>query len=234
MKSLFLLCIFGIFASAKSCNNTIAKDCKELHENGQNCSGVYTIKPDHLPAFEAYCDMSKGVGYTVLQRRMDGTVNFYQDWANYLKGFGDLKGEFWLGLDKIHRITTSCNGSLRIDMEDFAGEKRSAFYSQFSLKGADEKYSLKVSGYSGNAGDSLTQHNGRRFTTHDQDNDDSQTVNCAFASRGAWWYSSCHFSNLNGLYLAGQHPSNGNGVNWSSWKGINYSLRITEMKVLRY
>ena len=181
---------------------------------------------------QVYCDMSSSAGFTVIQRRMDGTVNFYQDWANYLKGFGDLKGEFWLGLDKIQRLTTS-SSSLRIDMQDFAGTKRHAVYSQFSLNGADKKYSLQVSGYTGDAGDGLTQHNGKEFTTHDQDNDDSQSSNCAVASRGAWWYSSCHNSNLNGLYLAGQHSTNGIGVNWDSWRGINYSLRITEMKVKR-
>ena len=180
---------------------------------------------------QVYCDMSNGGGFTVFQRRMDGTVNFYQAWAGYLKGFGDLKGEFWLGLDKIHRLTKS-SSSLRIDMEDFTGTQRQAVYSQFSLKGADQKYSLEVSGYTGNAGDGLSEHSGKKFTTHDQDNDDSST-NCAVVSRGAWWYSSCHNSNLNGLYLAGQHESNGNGVNWDSWRGINYSLRITEMKIKR-
>ena len=39
-----------------TCSNTfiacIARDCKELYEKGHTCSGVYSIKPDKLPAFE--------------------------------------------------------------------------------------------------------------------------------------------------------------------------------------
>ena len=176
-----------------------------------------------------------GGGWTVFQRRMDGTVDFYQTWADYLKGFGDLKGEFWLGLNKIHRLTdilAQNSSTLRVDMEDFSGIKRYAKYNLFYLNSADSKYSIIVSGYTGNAGDSLSQHNGKKFTTRDQDNDDSST-NCAVASQGAWWYASCHHSNLNGLYLVGEQTSAGNGVNWDIWRGINYSLKVTEMKTRR-
>ena len=110
-------------------------DCKAYYDAGDRCSGVYTIKPDYLPAFDVcstfnvmnnkilssghiYCDMdTDGGGWTVLQRRMDGTVNFNRDWADYNKGFGDLDGEHWLGLNKIYQIThKSSNEILRILM----------------------------------------------------------------------------------------------------------------------
>ena len=34
----------------------------------------------------------------MIQRRMDGSVNFYRGWAEYKKGFGDINTEFWIGI----------------------------------------------------------------------------------------------------------------------------------------
>ena len=112
--------------------------------------------------------MSNGGG-SVFQRRMDGTVDFYLNWADYVKGFGDLNREFWLGLNKINRLTAAQSNRLRVDLEDFAGNKRFATYSTFKVGNADTKYTLTVSGYGGDAGDSLTYHNGMKFSTKDQD-----------------------------------------------------------------
>ena len=170
-----------------------------------------------------------GGGWTVFQRRMDGTVNFYRSWKDYLCGFGDLDGEFWLGLNKIHRLT-SRNSTLRVDLQDFRGNKRYAKYSIFNVGDSDTKYKLLVQGYTGDAGDSLKWHNGMKFTTRDHDNDASSD-NCAVRFKGAWWYIHCHASNLNGLYLSGSHTSYADGVCWSHWLGQYYSLKFTEMKV---
>ena len=84
--------------------------------------------------------------------------------------------------------------------------------------------------FSGNSGDSLAVHRGMPFTTKDQDND-NWGHNCAITFKGAWWYRRCHSSNLNGLYLRGNHSSYANGVNWKDWKGHHYSLKRTEMKI---
>ncbi|KAL9985587.1 hypothetical protein ACROYT_G008009 [Oculina patagonica] len=93
-------------------NKTLAKakDCAELYRSGQRISGVYTIDPDGSGAFDVFCDQTTaGGGWTVFQRRMDGSVDFYGGWADYKNGFGNLSGEFWLGLDKIHRLTKTKN-----------------------------------------------------------------------------------------------------------------------------
>uniref|UniRef100_A0A1X7SU91 Fibrinogen C-terminal domain-containing protein n=1 Tax=Amphimedon queenslandica TaxID=400682 RepID=A0A1X7SU91_AMPQE len=120
--------------------------------------------------------MSNGSDWTVFQRRMDGSVDFYRKWTEYVKGFGDLNGEFWLGLDKIHRLTATGNTSLRVDLEDFEGVSVFAYYSTFIVGGAHTSYTLTVGGYSGRAGDSLAIHDNMKFTTHDCDNDNSHTI----------------------------------------------------------
>ncbi len=50
-------------------------------------------------------------GWTVFQRRKDESVNFYNEWIDYARGFGSLTGEFWLGLRKLHRITSLSRGA---------------------------------------------------------------------------------------------------------------------------
>ena len=213
------------------------RDCREALELGQICSGVYSVKPDDLPPFDVYCDMeSDGGGWAVFQRRMDGTQDFYLYWDDYVRGFGDLKGEFWLGLSKLHRLTASDpmanTAELRVDLADFANNKAYAKYSTFKVHASDSKYRLTVSGYMGNARDGLAHHNGRPFSTRDRDND-ANSGQCAVSYKGAWWYGSCHDSNLNGLYLSGSQSSFADGVNWELWKGNRYSLKMSEMKVRR-
>ena len=208
----------------------VYNNCKDALTQGQTTSGVYTIQPDSQPAFQVYCDMeTDGGGWTVFQRRMDGSVDFYRNWTDYQEGFGNLSREFWLGLDKIHRLTSTVT-ELRVDLQDFKGNSAYAQHTTFSVGDSASKYTLSVSGYSGTAGDSLAEQNGRRFTTRDQDNDASGD-NCAQLYKGGWWYYACHRSNLNGLYHGGSHSSYADGVNWYTWKGYYYSLKFTEMKV---
>ena len=213
----------------------VFKTCRDVLSKGHRISGVYTVQPDSLPPFDVYCDMATdGGGWTVFQRRQDGSVNFYRNWKNYTAGFGNLSGEFWLGLDYIHRLTSKTSSELRVDLEDFNEVWRYAKYRSFQVGDSSTNYKLWISGYSGSAGDGLTRdpwnHNDKRFSTFDHDHDTSGT-NCAVTFKGAWWYHGCHAWNLNGQYLRGRHASYADGVNWSAWKGQHYSLKFTEMKI---
>ena len=171
-----------------------------------------------------------GGGWTVFQRRMDGSVDFYFNWADYVHGFGNVSEEHWLGLSKLHRLANgSVSTELRVDMKDKDGVYGYAKYCPFYIGGSSTDYTLHISGYSGpsEVGDSLDYHNGQKFTTKDNDND-SSSVNCAVNRFGAWWYNNCHYSNLNGHYGDNRYVK---GVNWHHWKGLSYSLSFTEMKV---
>ena len=92
---------------------------------------------------------TNGGGWTIFQRRIDGSVDFYLGWDDYKKGFGNLNGEFWLGLDKIHRLTESGQNVLRVDLEDFQNSRGYAHYSTFAVGNEIEKYKLTVGCYSG-------------------------------------------------------------------------------------
>jgi len=172
----------------------------------------------------------------VFQHREDVSVDFYRNWSDYQQGFGNLSGEFWLGLSKIHRLTSTAS-QLQIDLQDFEGNSRYAQYSSFSVGDTASNYTLSVSGYTGTAGDCLTDNfngfvlNGQQFSTRDQDNDAQSNRHCAKVFKGAWWYATCHDSNLNGLYHGGPHSSYADGVNWLTWRGYHYSLKFTEMKL---
>ncbi|KAL9985471.1 hypothetical protein ACROYT_G007885 [Oculina patagonica] len=208
-----------------------AQNCAGLYKAGLRISGIYTIDPDGFGSFNVFCDQTTaGGGWTVFQKRLDGSVDFYRGWADYKRGFGNLNGEFWLGLDKIHRLTETKN-RLRVELEDTAGKTAYAEYDMFAVASEKTKYKLSVgSYYSGTAGDSLIRHRGYPFSTKDQDND-TWGDNCAVARKGAWWYDNCSASNLNGFYHNGKHSSDSDGVNWKTWKGYHYSAKRAEMKI---
>ncbi|XP_028390967.1 ryncolin-1-like [Dendronephthya gigantea] len=198
--------------------------------SGVRKDGVYTINPDNQGSFQVRCDMSTdGGGWTVFQRRQDGSQDFYFGWSDYKAGFGDLNGEFWLGLDKIHRLWKSGQNDLRVDLMDFYGIEAYAKYSTFSVADESGKYRLRIGSYSGDAGDSLAYQDQRQFSTKDSDNDISGG-SCATLRKGAWWYSACASSNLNGLYLGASQTSE-TGITWYYWRRTWRSMKKTEMKI---
>ncbi|XP_058015693.1 tenascin isoform X5 [Ahaetulla prasina] len=205
------------------------KDCSQTLLNGEIASGLYTIYlyGNQSQPVEVYCDMSSdGGGWIVFLRRQNGEVNFYQNWRTYESGFGDPNNEFWLGLEKLHKITSQGPYELRVDLRD-RGETAYALYNKFSVGDARTRYRLKVDGYSGNAGESMSYHNGRAFSTFDKDND-SAITNCALSYKGAFWYRNCHRVNLMGRYGDNSHSQ---GINWFHWKGHEHSIPFAEMKL---
>ncbi|XP_022294549.2 angiopoietin-related protein 6-like isoform X1 [Crassostrea virginica] len=185
------------------------RDCKEIQANGSTSDGVYTIYP-YLPnttAVTVYCDMTTdGGGWTTFQHRRDGSVDFYLLWDSYRNGFGDAQGEYWLGNEHLHQLTSRGASDFYVRLQKFTGGWTYAKYNEISVADEAGKYRLKVkfNSYQGNAGDCFQSHltvntPGYVFSTPDEDND-LASGNCALAHRGAWWYNQCSLANLNGYY----------------------------------
>ncbi|XP_053385771.1 microfibril-associated glycoprotein 4-like [Mercenaria mercenaria] len=205
-------------------------DCQDIKALGHRRSGVYYIYPKNTRGFSVRCDMdTANGGWTLIQRRILNS-DFYKTWDDYQFGFGNLSENFWIGNQQIHLISTQGWYELRVDMTSMDNETAYAEYKLFSVGDVDSLYKLTVAGYSGTAGDSLTVHNNRKFSTKDRDYDTS-SGNCARMYSGAWWYADCHASNLNGDY---GNKAYAKGPVWHTWKGLYSPLKTTEMKIRRW
>ncbi|XP_063060463.1 microfibril-associated glycoprotein 4-like [Engraulis encrasicolus] len=211
-------------------------DCSDIHTHyPTKPSGVYTIFPGGpVSPLQVYCDMeSDGGGWTIFQRRMDGSVNFYRPWDQYKMGFGNKDGEYWLGMENILLLNMRKKNELRVDMEDWDGNKVYAQYSSFSVDPESLGYTLHVGGFiDGGAGDALTdRHSNMKFSTFDRDQD-LVGENCAKTYLGAFWYDRCHTANPNGVYRWGADSTlYAVGVSWNPFHGDNYSMKSISMKI---
>lgn len=205
------------------------KDCAQILLNGETASGLHQIYVggEESQPIQVYCDMTTdGGGWMVLLRRQNGKLDFYRNWKNYTAGFGNMNDEFWLGLSNLHKITSSGHYEMRVDLRD-QGESVYAQYDKFTIAEPRTRYKMYIGGYSGTAGDSMTYHQGRPFSTYDNDNDIAVT-NCALSYKGAFWYKNCHRVNLMGKYGDTSHSK---GINWFHWKGHEHSIEFAEMKI---
>ncbi|XP_029978373.1 microfibril-associated glycoprotein 4-like [Sphaeramia orbicularis] len=230
MVLVLVVLVCPVWTSSYSLDGPV--DCSDIYLTS-NQTGVYTVHPLDGRSIQVYCDMdTEGGGWTVFQRRMDGSVNFYRPWDQYKKGFGDLNGEYWLGLDNIHYLTRRRPYELLVLMSDFDGNNVSARYSTFFVGGEHRGYELHVTGFTdGGAGDSLSYHSGMKFTTWDKDQD-KYGSNCARVYLGAFWHNGCHYANPNGVYLWGADGAQtSTGVLWYTWKGYYYSVQTFIMMI---
>ncbi|XP_039227449.1 angiopoietin-2 isoform X1 [Drosophila yakuba] len=232
-------------------NTTIANDfwalkdvkgfsCVDILNAGMKQSGVFylQIRGTTYWFLKVYCDQeTTDGGWTVIQRRddfKDSRENFNRDWADYKNGFGEPSKDFWLGNENIYMLTNNEEYSLRVELEDFEGNKRYAQYSHFKIHSEADYYKLEIDGYEGNAGDSLNDpwygSNNSPFSTYNKDNDRS-SLNCASMLKGGWWWKSCG-RGLNGLYLHDpQDLTARQGIVWFRWRGWDYTLKKSKMMI---
>ena len=197
-----------------------------IYQMQSQCAGKWSTT-------STFCDAKTADGgWTVIQRRKDGSVDFNRPWSDYEKGFGDLNGEFWYGLKNMNCLTQTGQWELRVDFE-FKNKTRSYLhYNVFKVGSATDKYSLTISGFTGITPTdpfSAGGHNGKKFTTYDNDNDKHSPGNCAAQAygvkdNGGWWYNNCWNINLNYQY---------NPIKWGliNLPGAWYDPRWIEMKI---
>ena len=234
----------GYYCDCRGCelNPTALKTgCQDLFNAGFTVSGIYRISPGGV-LMDVYCDMNSTYsssdwrrgGWVVIQKRIDGSTNFYRNWDSYKNGFGYLQNEHWLGNDNINTLTANGANELWIEMTNFRGITKRARFTRFSVEHEGHQYRLFALGYSAqnveDAGNLLAYQNGQRFTTYDRDND-SWNKNCAQRYVGAWWYNACHTSNLNGKYYFGSSTPYGQGIQWRLFTGLYDSLKTVTMKI---
>uniref|UniRef100_A0A8I3ND27 Angiopoietin like 4 n=2 Tax=Canis lupus familiaris TaxID=9615 RepID=A0A8I3ND27_CANLF len=175
-------------------------------------------------------------GWTVIQRRQDGSVDFNQPWEAYKAGFGDPHGEFWLGLEKVHRILGDRGSRLAVQLQDWEGNAESLQF-PVHLGGEDTAYSLQLTAPVANElGATTVAPSGLSlpFSTWDQDHDLRGDKNCAKSLSGGWWFGTCGHSNLNGQYFRSiphQRQQRKKGIFWKTWRGRYYPLQATTMLI---
>ncbi|XP_040835349.1 angiopoietin-1 isoform X5 [Ochotona curzoniae] len=210
------------------------RDCADVYQAGFNKSGIYTIYINNMPEpKKVFCNMDlNGGGWTVIQHREDGSLDFQRGWKEYKMGFGNPSGEYWLGNEFIFAITSQRQYTLRIELMDWEGNRAYSQYDRFHIGNEKQNYRLYLKGHTGTAGkqSSLILH-GADFSTKDADNDNCM-CKCALMLTGGWWFDACGPSNLNGMfYTAGQNHGKLNGIKWHYFKGPSYSLRSTTMMI---
>uniref|UniRef100_A0A7N8Y168 Angiopoietin-like 6 n=1 Tax=Mastacembelus armatus TaxID=205130 RepID=A0A7N8Y168_9TELE len=195
------------------------RDCQHVLESGETTSGIYLLRlqsANHL--LQAWCEQTQAQGgWTVIQRRQDGSVNFFRTWEQYKQGFGNLDGEYWLGLEHLHWLTKQAHYKLRVTLEDWQGRQVFAEYDSFHLEPESDWYRLRLGLYQGTP-------------SHDKD---SYSGNCAHYQKGGWWYHMCAHSNLNGVWYRGGHYRSRyqDGVYWAEFHGGSYSLKRVSMMI---
>nr|XP_034975133.1 angiopoietin-2-like isoform X4 [Zootoca vivipara] len=210
------------------------KNCAAAYKSGFTTSGIYTLQfPNTTATAKVLCDMeTSGGGWTVIQHRTDGSVDFQRTWKEYKQGFGSPPGEYWLGNEFIHLLTTQTSYYLHVKLQDWENNEAYALYDHFHVGPEERNYRLYVGRYSGTAGrTSSLSPSGTDFSTKDIDNDHC-ACRCAQMAGGGWWFDACGPSNLNGIYYPPSPAMNRyNGMKWHYWKGPSHSLKVTTMMI---
>ena len=236
--------VTGVEESISDISNRLSRvDCSDLPSS--SVSGVFDLYLDHrgTRTVSSFCDMdTDDGGWTVILRRIPHenartALNFTRSLREYKIGFGEPTGDFWVGLQNVHEWTKFRDYRLRIQLTDFKDEEGFAVYDHFYVEGEQEGFKLGISGYSGDIGDSLSNHgnsdnftaDGMLFSTYDEDRDTSHEINCSsFWGIGGWWFNRCSWANLMGPYrLPGS--GDGIGINWHKWRNKEYIKAVTMM-----
>ncbi|KAH8377082.1 hypothetical protein KR093_003381, partial [Drosophila rubida] len=149
-------------------------------------AGVHDIQIGNANPFYVKCSSD---GWMIIHRRMNGRVNFDKTWQEYVDGFGDFDGEFFIGLEKLHLITNFTRHELYVAIT-FEWGSRTVQYDNFRIGNSKSFYELESIGQS--SGDNyinvLQWNVNQKFSTYDENHNSLSTRNCAENGNGGWWY----------------------------------------------
>ncbi|KAL9953629.1 hypothetical protein ACROYT_G041076 [Oculina patagonica] len=214
----------GAHCENKLSNSSVpsAKSCQALKLAGENLDGLHQIHLINIGSIQVFCDQhTDGGGWTIIQRRTSPfALQFNKNWVEYENGFGNLQSEFWLGNKIIHELMNTTR-TLRIELKTRENKAGFAEYSHVTVDGPNDKYRMKIWGYSGNISDCGGDSSWQFFTTKDSDNDKYPSKNCAVDDNAGWWYKDCGCGNLNRQ----------SGPKWDSWYISNDAIVFSEIKI---
>ena len=236
MKSIVIRCDFH-YADNNLYLAEQPKDCAQYKEKGDLDSRSRTIEPLGIEKFVTYCDQeTEGGGWTTILNR-DATQEVHEDfdktYVEYENGFGDRSGEFWIGLQAIHKLTTFPCTELRIDMETYDGSEYVAKYSTFTVGSQVDGYVLTLGGFSSTPtfNDDFNRNHGMKFSTKDKDQDNAGGE-CASYYLGGWWYNGCFLAKFTGSHFDQSHQM-GQGIHWDTLISDDDSMKKVSMKLRR-
>ncbi|XP_058065810.1 angiopoietin-related protein 6-like [Anopheles bellator] len=199
--------------------------------------GLYRVRDGIVPRY-FFCETQvQGGRWTVIQRRIEGKLNFTRSFTEYTGGFGHPNNEFWIGLTRINGITSQSQHELMIYMEAFDGANATVRYTDFKIGNLSDNFRLTSLGnYSGTlTANSFSTSLNKSFSTFDKDQDTSNTTNCARVWGGGWWFNNCGDSNLNGFYR-GPTPTTTpkTSMTWAAFKGNSQPLKASIMMIRKF
>ncbi|GAB1600311.1 ficolin-1-A-like [Argonauta hians] len=215
-------------------NGKMRYDCQDIQEKNIEPdleSGVFAIKVSGYPRKNVYCNFTNNESWTTISRRIHEMNIFNRTWNEYAKGFGKGKGDYWLGNDIIHELTSTHKYKLRISMEGFRikGNKAYSVYDSFRIGSRNLSYPLRLGKYlsdQSNGGDSFhptarcneTSNHDMTFSTPDY----GVSSSCARKLSGGWWFTNCGCSNLNGEVIHGRLVTDPNIKTGMYWDTLYY------------
>ncbi|CAK8677852.1 unnamed protein product [Clavelina lepadiformis] len=227
----------------------LLKECTSIYASGLTSSGIYPIwLKERFQFTYVYCDMelvSTKKGWTTIQRRMNGEVNFNRGWNDYVRGFGNPQSEYWLGLENIYRLSRQATYSrgflspkpveIGFDLEDWDGVKGFAEYTFFKYEPKEFNYHLNVAGRNTSNCFSMAPVYFGLFSTPDVDNDNDDSRHCAREFKSGWWFNRyCDEVNLNQPYPKYKQDMTYYNMFWEGWpcfSGTDTALRFVSMNL---
>nr|KAG5709726.1 hypothetical protein BaRGS_027751 [Batillaria attramentaria] len=168
-----------------------------------DCSNM--VSPEtSLKYYESvYCRMLQTKTPTTVLSRTSTATSFNRTWQEYKDGFGDASGDYFIGLERLHQLTTSKDYELRFRVRLDNKTNYYQYYRSFVLNDESENYSFTFN-YTLHfqvLGDCLGNLQGVGFSAFDRDNDGDSSINCAQQNGGGWWFSGASCSSCSPLGL---------------------------------